>query len=427
MDIGQLYKIYLEAGRPISIDSRAIEEGQIFFAIKGERFDGNDYVDEVLAKGASCAVVDNIEAFRPRGTILVDDSLTALQSLASYHRKQMEIPVIGITGSNGKTTTKELLHQVLSQKFQVHSTKGNFNNHIGVPLTLLSAPEDTEILIVEMGANHIGEIAMLSNIAEPDLGLITNIGKAHLEGFGSLEGVIEAKTELYRFIKKNDGIIFYNGEDALLNRVLPNGSRTIKYLQGMAFRNEGVYISIQDTSTKSGWLKTSLVGSYNHTNILCAATVGQYFGVSIDKILDAIASYVPTNNRSQLVIRNNIHLLMDAYNANPTSMQESIASFAAQESDKEKVLIIGDMAELGSDSMAMHQEILEFLSCYEWKAVFLVGNQFSNADMGQRYPHYKSVSDLVEDRHTVLSALEGSMCLIKASRSMQLEKIEALI
>jgi len=422
--VQQLYEHYLANGGLVSTDSRTIEKGAIFFALKGERFDGNQYAMKVLDKGASFAVVDSPAVPQGNQIMHVEDVLETLQQLAHHHRTVLDIPVIAITGSNGKTTTKELMHAVLSKKYKVHATKGNLNNHIGVPLTLLSAPQNLDLLIIEMGANHIGDIDELCQIADPSYGLITNIGHAHLEGFGSFDGVKQGKTELFRHLKGRDGTIFYNDNDKLLSEEIPENMFVHPYIDWLAVRSGSTFLDISVDYTK--WVTTQLVGKYNATNMLCAATVGQFFGISKEQIIEAITEYLPTNNRSQIVELGSYTLVMDAYNANPNSMKESISSFAAMNTDLSKILILGDMAELGSQTDSMHTEILGHLSKFEWEDVFIIGPHFIKADTNNEYNQSKSTDELLISKN-IEEILKDKMTLIKASRSMKLEQIETLI
>ncbi len=425
MDIQLLHKFFLDS-TGVNTDSRSIQSGQLFFALKGESFDGHKFVPEVLEKGASRVVVSSDE-YDPQSSFIVEDTLVALQELAKYHRKHLGIPVVGITGSNGKTTTKELLTQVLSLKYKVHATPGNFNNHIGVPLTLLGAGSETELLIVEMGANHIGEIATLCEISLPDYGLITNIGRAHIEGFGSFEGIIQGKTELYRSIRSRNKLLFYDNKNKILISQLPNGARTVPYLKKLEFDSESFLLALRQISdTPATFQRTALVGNYNATNIRAAMTVGKHFGISVAAMISAICDYQPQNNRSQVIEKQTATLIMDAYNANPTSMQASIKSLSETVRKRAKVLFLGDMKELGPDSIAMHKNVLEFAEQYTWKAIFLIGSDFAIADTDGKHLHYEDMETLSKSREEILTMTKGAVCLIKASRSLRLEKIEAL-
>ena len=427
-----IYDLFLSS-TGVTTDSRSVKDGQLFFALKGERFDGNAYAEDVLSQGACAAVIDNPAYHRPGGkTILVEDGLIALQQLATRYRKDFTIPVIAITGSNGKTTTKELLTTVLRQKYKVHATIGNYNNHIGVPLTLLQAPVDTQMLVIEMGANHIGEIRDLCQIALPDYGLITNVGQAHLEGFGSYHGVILAKTEMYRFIKEKGDVAFVNKNDSVLVYNLPDGIKTIPYMSDISFFNKGLHLGYFNEAHKQ--CVTHLSGSYNQDNILAARTIGAYFNVPLDKIDQSIMDYLPTMNRSQLVEYVSTSMILDAYNANPSSMREAIDSFARSEAAKGKILILGDMKELGPESTALHEEVLLYLEQYSWDTVILVGREFGEvmrglADgrpKGRAYVHFESIETLSTSKDEVLTMLSNKLCLVKASRSIKLERITDL-
>ena len=424
-NIEQLYEHFIKSGGVVSTDSRTIEKGAIFFALKGDRFDGNKYALEVLKKGAVFAVVDSDEVPDGPKIFRVDNVLKALQELARLHRNALDIPIIAITGSNGKTTTKELLYAVLSQKYKVHATLGNLNNHIGVPLTILSSSLDLDILIVEMGANHLGDIAELCGIADPSYGLITNIGYAHLEGFGSLDGVKQGKTELYRYLKGRNGTVFYNENDELLVSEVPEKMFSHPYIDWLKVKSGRTFLEI--AADGDHWKSSHLVGNYNAINMICAATVGQFFDVSQNQIIDAISEYIPTNNRSQIVNVGPYNLIMDAYNANPSSMKESISSFAAMKSDLGKILLIGDMAELGADSHDLHRSVIDHLEKYKWEQVYLVGPQFAMADSLNQYHKIDQAEDLLDPKLNIQEILKDKIVLIKASRSMRLEQIKTLI
>jgi len=430
-----IYDLFLSS-TGVTTDSRKVKPGQLFFALKGDRFDGNQYAQEVLDKGACAAIVDDPAYHSGPKTILVDNGLKALQDLATTYRQSFDIPVIAITGSNGKTTTKELLTTVLSQKYKVHATVGNYNNHIGVPLTLLQAPRHTQILVVEMGANHIGEINELCHIAQPTFGLITNVGQAHLEGFGSYNGVILAKTELYRYIQKHGDLVFVNKKDKVLLYNLPNGAKMIPYIEGLKFFNKGLQLGYFNENNKQ--CVTQLSGTYNQDNILAAKTVGEYFDVPHELIDQSIIDYEPKMNRSQLVDKGSTSFILDAYNANPSSMLKAIDSFAQLETDKPKVLILGDMKELGGESMQLHANIITHLGQYSWDQVILVGQEFGEvvkgiADggaeslakkgEGRAYKTYLNIETLSTSKDEVLTMLSNKLCLVKASRSIGLERI----
>lgn len=436
--IERLYQAYL-AHPSVTTDSRTIVPGQIFFALKGERFDGNAYADEVLQKGAALAVIDDASK-AGEGTFLVPDVLTALQQLAAYHRQQFKtwerpVQVIGITGTNGKTTTKELIRSVLGQKYKVLATEGNLNNQIGVPLTLLKVNPTHELAIVEMGANHPMDIAELCAIVHPDFGLITNVGKAHLLGFGSLDGVIAAKTELYKSLASDGGIVFIDSFNRdLLAKAMAYGVQCRPYLPGVVEDcSPYLSLSIYDTEAPDPlFVQTHLIGSYNAINCLAAATVGRYFGVRLEQVKEAIESYVPQNMRSQLVnLGHGNQLIMDAYNANATSMNAALTSFKMNKAPHKSV-ILGDMLELGAESAKEHGVILDYLftSGIQLDMIVLVGEEFCKAfkakalSLAAQHPMnvrcFATVQDLIDDEAT-LNNLGGTI-LVKGSRGIQLEK-----
>lgn len=407
----ELYDIFVKSNG-VSIDTRTLGKGQLFFALKGERFDANEFIDEALTKDP-IAIVAEVNHHDPR-VILVDCSLKTLQDLAKYHRSQLSIPFIGITGSNGKTTTKELLHSVLNEKYKCYATKGNFNNHIGVPLTLLSIDASHEIAIIEMGANHIGEIEALCAIARPTHGLITNIGAAHLEGFGSLEGVIRAKNELYQSLSCSDGVIFYNEYSDLLKSLLPQNTSNVSYGSKVEViqSTPSLEVSIDGQSCK-----TQLVGKYNVTNIACADKIGSYFGVNTENIQRALESYTPTNNRSQLITVGNRHFIVDCYNANPMSMLASIDNVMSIEAPF-YTLILGHMLELGKFSQEEHQNIIDKLEGLDSVEVFLVGKEWEATTHSFNY--YLDIGDLIGARP--VDTIPEGYILMKGSRGARIEK-----
>jgi len=422
--IQELYKIFGE--HPIiSTDSRQIENGSLFFALKGENFNGNKFAHSALEKGASYAIIDEEEYHTSDQTILVNDVLQTLKELANYHRKKLAIPILSITGTNGKTTTKELIAAVLSQKFKVSFTQGNLNNHIGMPLTLLKMNDETEFGVVEMGANHPGEIAELCLIAEPDFGIITNIGKAHLEGFGSFEGVIQTKTELYRFLEEKGGTVFYNHDNPLLRELAGKLKNRVSFGSTDAdFIGENVqsppFVHVKAKFTKGIlYLNSNLIGDYNAENILAAACIGNYFNVDPLKIQQALKSYQPTNNRSQLIQKNGLKIIMDAYNANPTSMQASIKSFFSNKSEN-NYLILGDMLELGNYSKEEHTKILELLKDYSVTKTFVVGRNFSELSENYDCIPFLDVDQLC--LYLQQNRISTGNILIKGSRGIRLEK-----
>ncbi|KAA1244788.1 UDP-N-acetylmuramoyl-tripeptide--D-alanyl-D-alanine ligase [Aquimarina sp. RZ0] len=421
MDIAKIHQLFLES-KGVCTDTRKIKKQTLFFALKGENFDGNKYANNALKDGASYAIVDDKELTLSENHILVSDVLDTLQSLASYHRTYLNTPIIALTGSNGKTTTKELINCVLSTKYNTTATSGNLNNHIGVPLTLLSMNEETEIGIVEMGANHLKEIEFLCNIAKPDYGYITNIGKAHLEGFGSLEGVLQGKTELYRYLKKNDKLIFLNAED----KKLSNNSIGIKKISFSTKSESDISIQLEEidpmvkVNYKNTNINSNLIGSYNFTNIAAAITIGAYFNVSPKKIKTAIESYTPANNRSQIITKGKLTIILDAYNANPTSMSAAIDNFE-QLGYNTKTVFLGDMFELGKEAFTEHQKIVDRIINTSIHTIYLIGENFLHTSCDDpRVKKYKTFTDLSENW---ISEQNQTAILIKGSRGMQLERI----
>jgi UDP-N-acetylmuramoyl-tripeptide--D-alanyl-D-alanine ligase len=418
MNTEQLHQVFLSSSG-ICTDTRKVEDKNIFFAIKGANFDGNSFAEEALQKGCSFAVIDNFEEKKDDRYIVVKNVLDTLQELARYHREKLNCPVIGITGTNGKTTTKELILAVLSSQFKTIATKGNLNNHIGVPLTLLSTPLDTELLIVEMGANHQGEISQLCKMASPDYGIITNIGKAHLEGFGGYDGVIKAKSELYQYIEKKEGWVFVNEKDELLLSLSENINR-IAYGENCAISSCNPFVTLE---YKQHIISSKMVGKYNYDNIVAACCIGEYFGVTSKNYKKSIESYQPTNNRSQVekTQRGNT-LILDAYNANPSSMLASINAFKELEGTK-KTVILGDMLELGDDSIKEHQEIIDHLKQSDIFTIYLVGSEFQKTK--HNYLCFNSVKEL--GHYLEKNALSENSILLKGSRKLQLEKLKAIL
>jgi len=417
-EIQKLYDVF-EKYPAISTDSRNIVKDSIFFALKGDHFDGNEFAMNALEDGASFAVIDNPRFKTDNRFILVENVLNTLQLLAGEHRKKLNIPVIGITGSNGKTTTKELIAAVLSTQYNCRATKGNLNNHIGVPLTLLSMNCQTEIAVVEMGANHIGEIDDLCRIAVPDFGIITNIGKAHLEGFLTIENIIQTKSALYRSVEKFGKTVFVNADDSLL-MTLSDKQNRYTYSRETA-GDVNAHLICTDVYLTLEWMghvmKTNLFGVYNIYNVLAAITIGKYFKISDDNIVKAIKSYNPVNNRSQLIKTKRNTVVMDAYNANPTSMEAAIKSFLVMNSDS-KVLILGDMLELGNDSLQEHKNIISLIANQGIRDVFLVGEMFSAA-ADKHFKTFGNVDALkayLEEKHFVEKTI-----LVKGSRGIRLE------
>jgi UDP-N-acetylmuramoyl-tripeptide--D-alanyl-D-alanine ligase len=422
-DIEKLYTAYL-AHPHVQTDTRKIAEGEIFFALKGPNFNGNNFVKQALDAGASFVVIDEGESLNDPRIFKTENALLALQELALHHRKQLHIPFIAITGSNGKTTTKELIHAVLSAQFRTSTTKGNLNNHIGVPLTILDIRIDAEIAVIEMGANHRTEIASYCRYTLPTHGIITNCGKAHLEGFGGTEGVRQGKGELYDHLRPTGGTAFVMTDyDYLkemskgLHHVVSYGTRDAQ-VTGMVAQSSP-FLEVQMTGgTMLNRIPTLLVGDYNLPNVLVAVAVGEYFGVPSEKIHEAIINYVPSNSRSQLVHRGSNRIILDAYNANPSSMRAAIENFARQH-DESKIIVIGAMAELGLESVHEHREIVELIRKYNWKDVILVGGDFSKVDHPYRY---FSDATLAKDWIKEQNLLEA-VILIKGSRSMRMEMV----
>lgn len=424
MNIAKLHQRFLVC-RGVSTDTRNIQPGSIFFALKGQNFNGNQYAAEALEKGAACVVIDEKEfAVNSEQYMVVKDSLEALQHLASYHRKFLNIPVIAITGSNGKTTTKELVHDVLSKKYKIVATKGNLNNHIGVPLTLLEMDETTQMAIVEMGANHPGEIEFLCNIANPDYGYITNFGKAHLEGFGSLEGVIQAKSELYNHLKKNKKLIFINLDDENQLVQLPY-KHYFSFGTGRTAQVKVRYISGDQTARlnfNQTDFKSKLTGTYNAYNMAAALCIGLYFKVPVPDIKEAIENYTPENNRSQILKSQNNTIFLDAYNANPTSMRASLENFRDMKVKGQKIAVLGDMLELGAISESEHQDIVNLVETCKFDEVYLVGKNFKKT---------KSTNPMIikfentENLKKHFSEMDFNNCnvYIKGSRAMALEEL----
>lgn len=412
MSIKELYKLYSKHFL-VDTDTREIRKNTIFFALKGANFNGNTFAEQALEKGAKYSIVDEEKYATSEFCILADDVLTTLQKLANYHRKQLNVPIISLTGSNGKTTTKELINAVLSKKYATSATLGNLNNHIGVPLTLLSMTPKTEIGIVEMGANHHKEIAFLSNIAEPDYGYITNFGKAHLEGFGSVEGVIKAKSELYDYLIKNDKTIFVNPNDKIQLNKTTNTNR-ILLDRSMKFIEVNPFVKL---SYKGIEIQSKLIGAYNYSNIAVAITIGKYFKVSDTEIKEAIEKYAPTNNRSQIIKTNNNQIILDAYNANPTSMKVALENMNLLKGGN-KVVVLGDMFELGDTAKEEHQKIADLASSLNFDLVMLVGENFYKSTTKSQ--QFRTFDEL--KKYLQLNTLKDCHILIKGSRGMALER-----
>ena len=421
MNIDKLHQLYL-AYPTISTDTRSIKNNSLFFALRGNNFDANKFANQALEKGAKYAIIDNKKYKLDKRYILVDNTLETLQKLATYHRDYLKIPIISLTGSNGKTTTKELINTVLQKKYTTVATKGNLNNHIGVPSTLLAMNKDTEIGIVEFGANHQNEIAFLSNIAKPNFGLITNFGKAHLEGFGSFEGVIKTKTELYNYLKDTNGTVFVNANDTLQVEKSHNlkritfGSNKADYIVRLLEANPFVSIAFNDEIITS-----KMIGAYNYTNIAFAVTIGSYFNVALPGIKHAIANYTPSNNRSQIIEKESNTILLDAYNANPSSMKVALDNFVKLPK-KNKIVFLGDMFELGKFAKNEHQNIVDYLETSSINNIFLVGHNFFATNVSSnKIKKYIDLKHLVANQN--ISEINNATIIIKGSRGMQLERL----
>ena len=427
MSIIDLYDLFIHNPQ-ITTDSRNCPKGSIFFALKGDKFDGNQYAGKALASGCVYAVIDNPDYYIGERTILVDNVLKTLQQLAHHHRKVLGLPIIGITGTNGKTTTKELLAAVLSTKFNLLYTEGNFNNHIGVPLTLLRLTHDHEMAVIEMGASHPGDIKELVDIVHPNYGIITNVGRAHLEGFGSFEGVIRTKGELYDYIRRSKGKIFIKKENEYLQSIA-KGIEQITYGNGDDAFASGQVVSC-DPFLVFNWkqqgklhtVETHIIGSYNLDNVLAAVAVGRFFKIPAERISRAIAAYEPTNNRSQFKKTDNNELIIDAYNANPSSMKVALDNFITMPVQP-KAIILGDMRELGPTSDELHAEVVAQIKKGQFDKVFLCGEHFSK--VGKEFSPFATTGAMVEELRK--QPLKGYHILIKGSHSMGLEKLADIL
>ncbi len=427
MDIAAIHSLFLEC-TTVSIDTRKIQPNSFFVAIKGENFDANTFAKEALEKGASYVVIDNSDYFIDQRTILVSDSLKALQELAQFHRNYLKLPIIALTGSNGKTTTKELIQAVLSSKYRTKATVGNLNNHIGVPLTLLSFTSETEIGIVEMGANHKKEIEFLCELAHPDYGYITNFGKAHLEGFGGVLGVIKGKSEMYTFLSNNDKLAFVNLEDPIQVQKTSSfnhytfGTNKLDANVSIAEVTANPFVSVVFENIK---ITTHLIGLYNANNINAAIAIGNYFKVSNESIKIALEGYIPENNRSQLITKGTNEIILDAYNANPSSMAVAIENFI-QLHNLNKIAILGDMFELGEESLQEHKQVVDSLSNQKDIVCHFVGTDFfANSLNNDNFYFHASFNDL--ETYLKTQQIENSTILIKGSRGMALERTLELL
>jgi UDP-N-acetylmuramoyl-tripeptide--D-alanyl-D-alanine ligase len=413
-----LYNIFRDAAG-VSTDSRTLQSGQLFFALSGPNFNGNQFAKQALNKGAIAVVVDEDVLISDDRVIRVENTLRSLQTLATEHRKKLGTTIIALTGSNGKTTTKELIHSVLSTTYTTVATQGNLNNHIGVPLTLLSLQKDTEIGVVEMGANHPGEIALLANITQPNAGLVTNFGKAHLEGFGSLDGVVKAKSELFDYLKTTNGLIIANADDPKIMAQLKGqdpityGTETTAMVSAtLLTENDAIRIEVDQQE-----IQTQLSGAYNGYNALAAYAIGRHFGVSPQNAKRALESYIPDNNRSQLIRKKDLHITLDAYNANPTSMQAALASFSKKEG--KKIAVLGQMNELGKHTEIEHKRLVDWIKSSSIDDCYWVGSAFAPFISSDKY--FSTVDQAID--YFSKTPLRQASILVKGSRSFTLEKL----
>jgi UDP-N-acetylmuramoyl-tripeptide--D-alanyl-D-alanine ligase len=421
-DIERIYELY-KGAYTVTTDSRTITPGCVFVALKGEHFDGNDFALKVADEGiAACVIADRKDLPKHERLFVVDDSLKALQELARHHRERLGLPIIGITGTNGKTTTKELVSAVLSKKYNIVFTQGNFNNQLGVPLTLLRIRPDAEIAVVEMGASHPGDINELTDLGEPNYGIITNIGRAHLRDFGGYEGVIKTKNEMYQYIAAHKGLLFVNKDNDLLmglakdiNKVTYGTCQEADTIGKMLSANP--YLSVEWNGYK---IDTQLVGDYNFENVMAAICIGTYFKVADKDIVEALSSYHPTNNRSQVIETGKNRVVMDAYNANPTSMSHAIKNFRNICKDA-NLLILGDMLELGEESEMEHKNIIELLKDLKFKNVFLVGSEFAKVSEYSGFSTFENVEELI--KHLASRPVSGHDILVKGSNGIHLSKL----
>ncbi|MDC1431083.1 UDP-N-acetylmuramoyl-tripeptide--D-alanyl-D-alanine ligase [Bacteroidia bacterium] len=417
MQVSEFYNHFIKANFNFTTDSRKISSGCVFFALKGDNFNGNSFAIKALEQGASYAVVDESVGTDNR-LILVKDVLTYMQELAQFHRKCFDIPVIAICGSNGKTTTKNLIYRVLAKKYKTHCTQGNFNNHIGVPITLLEMPQDAEVAIIELGTNSPGEIAELCSITNPNYGLITNIGKEHLEGFGTLEAVAKEESEIYHYLLKNKGTAFINADDEWLSRMSRGLENKVLFTKADC-KIETLVPTIQ-FSYKNVSFTSSLMGDYNLDNILTAIAIGEHLQVDLQDIRDGIAEYQPDNNRSQLIQKGTNTILLDAYNANPSSMQVAISNFAKMP-QIQKVLILGDMFEMGPTANQEHDELLQWCTQFGFTKIYTLGDHFSAISVNSDISTPSSMEKLGEEIKTV--DYQNTAFLIKGSRGMKMERV----
>jgi len=423
MNISKIYALFNQHSS-VSIDTRSLKPKDIFFAIKGPNFDGNNFALDAIKKGASYVISDNSTISKKSDKIIyVDNAIKALQKLANYHRRKLNTKIIAITGSNGKTTSKELILNVLKSKYKTTATKGNLNNHLGVPLSLLEINENTDFGIIEMGANHINEISQLCKIAEPNFGYITNFGNAHLEGFGSIEGVIKGKSELYNYLINNKSLIFNNSENIKQTSLINNYKNTYSFginSESNCIINKSDSENSLNVSYQNKIIKSTIYGDYNFENICIAIAIGEYFEVDFKNIKQGIESYLPNNNRSQISVKNNNTIILDAYNANPTSMSLALESFK-KTNYKNKMIIVGDMFELGKDSNHYHQEIINELEKINDCIIYIVGEYFYKTKHSDRIESFSTTKELINNLSKI--NISNYSILIKGSRGMQLEKI----
>ncbi|MEO6673908.1 MAG: UDP-N-acetylmuramoyl-tripeptide--D-alanyl-D-alanine ligase [Ginsengibacter sp.] len=423
MEITQLYQLYLQH-LSVTTDTRNISAGDIFFALKGPSFNGNNFARQALDKGAAYVIAGEKIAIKDERIIETEDALLTLQQLAKYHREQFNIPFIAITGSNGKTTTKELVHTVLSSTYITYTTAGNLNNHIGIPLTLLRIKSDAQFAVIEMGANNPKEIEGYCKYVQPAYGLITNFGKAHLEGFGSIEGVRKAKSELFNYLKENSGTAFVNADDEFMIQLSAGIKKVVKYgttnadTKGKVLDSTSfLKLTVSGNSVIDN-MNTHLVGEYNLTNVLAAVAIGNYFKVPDNKIKMTIENYAPANSRSQMIVKDSNTIILDAYNANPSSMKAAIENFAKMEGTN-KILLLGGMMELGNESKQEHFEIINIIKSFTWHKVVLVGPQFK--EIKNSYLTFENATEAKE--WFKKQQFKNTSILIKGSRSIQMEQI----
>jgi|TARA_B110001450_G_scaffold167793_1_gene156422 UDP-N-acetylmuramoyl-tripeptide--D-alanyl-D-alanine ligase len=423
MNIQKIHQLFAKSNS-VSIDTRNIKENDIFFAIKGPNFDGNKFAEEAIEKGCSYVISDNLHLRKLSDKIIyVKNSIETLQKLGNYHRRTLKAKIIAITGSNGKTTSKEILLNVLKYRYNTIATKGNLNNHLGVPLTLLSMDIDTEIGIIEMGANHLKEIETLCKIAEPDYGYITNFGNAHLEGFKTIEGVIKGKSELYEYLKSNSKLIFYNSQNNTQSNII--GEYTNSFSYGINANDDCQLTKVKSSDNiqvryKNKTISSKIYGDYNFDNICIAIAIGDFYNIDFEDIKKGVENYLPDNNRSQITTKESNTIILDAYNANPTSMDLAIKSFEKLKYTN-KIIIAGDMFELGEESNKYHQQIVNYLETTSNIEIFIVGVNFSKTNHTNKIKSFLTTEELITNLMKL--KIKNSSILIKGSRGMELEKV----